>query len=277
MMTSTQTTPWFIPGVLAFASLLLLGSQALAKEATPPLYQTITFPAADKLSITADLYLSHADKQTPFIVLCHQARSSRGEYREIAPRLNTLGFNCLAIDQRSGNKNNGVKNKTAAQAKNQQRPTRYVDAMPDLAAAVAYARKNYAAGSLILWGSSYSAGLALHYAGTRPTAINGVIAFSPGEYFTGQGKPANWVQIAAQKISVPAYITSAKKEKESWAAIYKMIPGKQKTGFLPETTGTHGARALWRSRPDSAAYWQSLTKFLQTYYPVAKAKPQIKK
>jgi len=65
-------------------------------------FKTITFPSSDGVKITADLYILHTDKNTPFIVLFHQAGFSRGEYREITPKLNRLGFNCMAIDQRSG-------------------------------------------------------------------------------------------------------------------------------------------------------------------------------
>ena len=46
----------------------------------------------------------------PVLVLFHQAGWSRGEYREIAPKLNELGYICLAIDQRSGKGVNGVAN-----------------------------------------------------------------------------------------------------------------------------------------------------------------------
>jgi hypothetical protein len=50
--------------------------------------QTITFQAADGLTATGDLYLT-GDKAAPFILLFHQADYSRGEYRQIAPKLNT--------------------------------------------------------------------------------------------------------------------------------------------------------------------------------------------
>lgn len=77
--------------------------------------ETISFPSKDGLEITADVYFT-GDKSKPWILLCHQARWSRGEYNEIAPKLNALGFNCLATDQRSGKEVNGVTNETAARA-----------------------------------------------------------------------------------------------------------------------------------------------------------------
>ena len=83
---------------------------------TLPAMETVTFPAADGLAVTADLYLAH-DKEAPFVILFHQAGYSRGEYGQIAPRLNGLGFNALAVDQRSGGAAKGVMNETAALAR----------------------------------------------------------------------------------------------------------------------------------------------------------------
>jgi len=78
--------------------------------------ETITFPSKDGLTITADTYITNPDNKTPFIVLFHQAGWSRGEYNEIAPKLNKLGFNCMAVDQRSGGSVNGIQNETTALA-----------------------------------------------------------------------------------------------------------------------------------------------------------------
>ena len=53
---------------------------------------------------------------------------------DIAPKLNALGYNCLAVDQRSGRSANGVKNETNQLAKDAKLPTGYTDAYPDLEA-----------------------------------------------------------------------------------------------------------------------------------------------
>ena len=152
--------------------------------------QKITFPSGDGLLITADVYIQNTDEQTPFIVLFHQASWSRGEYLETAPRLNTLGFNCMAIDQRSGGAIKGVANETKQRASSAGLGTSFVDAIPDMLAAIAYAKANYADGSLIGMGSSYSSALILKLAGDDPSLVNGVASFSPGEYFS----PGNFVQ-----------------------------------------------------------------------------------
>ena len=105
-------------------------------------WSTNEFPAPDDLKITADLYLVSEEKQTPLIVLCHQAGWSRGEYREIAPKLNQLGFNCLAIDQRSGGKVNDVPNETVRAALAAKKATTFIDAEQDIIAAIKWVRKS---------------------------------------------------------------------------------------------------------------------------------------
>lgn len=228
--------------------------------------ETITFPSKDGLTITADTYISNPDKKTPFIVLFHQAGWSRGEYNEIAPKLNKLGFNCIAVDQRSGNTVNGVKNETTALAQKEGKPINYTDAEQDIIASLEYARNNFAEGKLIAWGSSYSAALVLKVAGDHPTLVDGVVSFAPGEYFKRLGKSPTWVQDSAKNITVPVFITSAKSEYNNWAGIYGVINTNTKTYYLPDTKGNHGSRALWAKFFDSPGYWKAVTAFLQKNY-----------
>ena len=225
--------------------------------------EQINFPSNDGLELTADLYMTH-DKSAPFIVLFHQARWSRGEYLEIAPHLNKLGFNCMAVDLRSGGEINGVKNLSLVAAEKAMKPTKYVDAYQDIDAAMKYARQYFAQGKLIIWGSSYSSALALRYAGEHNDEIDAVLSFSPGEYFKNQGKPATYVTEGAAKITKPVFITSAKGEKSSWWGIYEAIPSEHKTYYLPETAGNHGSRALWAKFGDSLRYWDAVEKFLES-------------
>lgn len=228
-------------------------------------FQKTSFPSEDGLEITGDMYQANDDKTTPFIVLCHQAGWSRGEYREIAPKLMDLGFNCLAIDQRSGGGVNGVANETAKRAKAEKKGTEFADAEQDIVAALKWARANHAEGKILLWGSSYSSALALRISGERPELVDGVLAFAPGEYFVRFSKPKDWITTSAKKIQVPAFITSAKDEFPRWEGIYKAIPGESKTKFVPTTKGNHGSRALWAKFDDSTEYWKSVKAFLSQF------------
>jgi len=245
--------------LLTSCLIALFSSVSHASEST-----AIDFKSDDNLLITADSYFSHPTNTTPVIVLFHQAGSSRGEYNEIAPRLNQLGFNCIAVDLRSGEYSRGKDNETAMRASNAGLSTNYADALPDIIAALQYTRKQYKHSKVIAWGSSYSASLVLKVAGDYPQLIDAVLAFSPGEYFAHIGESKTWIQDSAKNIKVPTFITSSKDEVDSWNVIYEAIPSKTKTGFIPATAGRHGSRALWNKYDDSEDYWQAVSKFLQS-------------
>ena len=164
--------------------------------------KTIKFKSADDVDVTADLYI--IDSELPVMLLFHQAGYSRGEYKEIAPKLNEMGFSCIAVDLRSGNIVNGVKNKTASCAKKLDLSTKYLDAEPDMLAAIEYATENYSP-AVILVGSSYSASLALKV-GRGNKQVMGVAAFSPGEYFP---RDLNLRQ-AIKGFKRPHFVTSSK-------------------------------------------------------------------
>ena len=261
--------------IICFLVLTGFLQQTSAKEPKQQ-YKTVTFASEDGLKITADLYLDYKDSKTPLIILCHQAGWSRGEYREIAPKLNKLGFNCIAIDQRSGGGVNGVENETVKRATKAKKKTTFVDAEQDILAAIKYARKNHAKGKVILWGSSYSAALVLHIAGENPESVDAVLSFSPGEYFARFGKKKDWITTAAKEIEVPVFITSAKKEAKVWRSIFEVIPVKQKAAFVPKTDGNHGSRALWKKFKDSKSYWKAVEQFLQQQKNISPAKSHSK-
>jgi len=222
----------------------------------------ISFKASDGLEVTADLYMLNSS-DSPFIILFHQARWSRGEYLEIAPKLNELGFNCIAIDQRSGGEVNKVVNETHKRAENQKLGTKYVDAEVDINSAIDYVKKNYSKSSkLIIWGSSYSSALVLKIGGDR-NDVDAILSFAPGEYFEDMGKPSNYVQQSAENILVPVFITSMKSEKPNWWGIYEAIPSIGKDYFIPETDGQHGSRALWKKFPEHKNYWKAVEAFLK--------------
>lgn len=220
--------------------------------------KTVEYTAKDGLTVTADYY--EVKGSDTMILLFHQAGWSRGEYREIAPKLNELGYSCLAVDQRSGGQVNGVKNETFARAKSAGTGTAYKDAFQDIEATVAHAKKTYKPSKIILWGSSYSSALVLKYAGDFPDNIDAVLSFSPGEYF-GEKK---YISSSAANIKVPSFITSAKGEKDSWWAINSAIKSGRNQYFLPDTKGNHGSRALWDRFDDAQSYWQAVKGFLKS-------------
>ncbi len=225
---------------------------------------TIQFMTNDKVMVTADLYAPN-DVKAPFILLFHQATYSRGEFLEIAPKLNALGFNCMAVDLRSGENINGLVNQTWKFADSLGMQTRYIDAYTDMRAALSYVKRKYPGAKIILFGSSYSASLSIKLASDFPEGISGVVAFSPGEYFSKFGWSRDIIQTSAARVKCPVFITSSSDEKETWQKIYDAIPVQTKVAFVPQSAGKHGAKTLWNAFPESAEYWQALKSFLTRF------------
>ena len=217
----------------------------------------IELKAPDSLTIHGVLY--HLSANKPTIVLCHQAGSSKDEYSEIAPKLNELGFNCLAIDQRSGGDRLGGTNATAAEAERLKKSTDYLAAEQDIVTAIAFASGIYNK-PVVLLGSSYSASLALKIARSN-AEVKAVIAFSPGEYFSNRSE--TFVLQQMKGLDKPLFITSSKSESALCKAFFDAAVSSTKTQFIPGGDGIHGARALWKSTPNNAEYWKELKDFLK--------------
>lgn len=215
--------------------------------------QTVTFPSKDGLTITADLYVTDINK--PYILLLHQAGYSRGEYREIAPRLTKLGYNCLAIDQRSGYEVNYVKNETAKLAKEKGLSVEYIDALQDVEAALVFIKSKTNL-PIVIWGSSYSASLALIET-AKNLRIKAAVAFSPGEYFNQD----DFIKSKISKISVPILLLSSKEECNTVKELTAEIKPSLKTFHCPSDIGKHGSKALWKNNPSNKDYWMSITMF----------------
>ena len=214
----------------------------------------VNFKSKDGLLITADYY--KVDNHKGFMVLCHRSHCNRAEYREIAPKLNKLGYSCLAIDQRSGMNIFGGINETKNRAKEQNLPTGYLEAKPDIESAIEFAYKLNNDKPIILLGSSYSASLALLIA-TNSDKIKSIIAFSPGEYLKR-------VKLAEEirNISIPIFATSAKKEIEQVTEVLRYVDKKYITHFKPEVEGFHWSKTIWEVVKGYETYWKSLEEFL---------------
>lgn len=208
-------------------SVLVLSLSAGAALADP-----VTFAAADGVTVHAD-YRPQAGGNV--IVLFHQAGASLHEYDPIAPRLNELGYATLAVSQRSGGGYFGGTNETAEGAGGS---PDYLDAYPDLEAALAWAQGK--GPKVIVWGSSYSSSLVFKLAAEHPRDVAAVLSFSPGEYFGS----AFSVKDAAAQVKAPVFVTSASDSGEVTAAqeIIEAVPG-EKTQFIPKH-GTHGSSTL---------------------------------
>jgi pimeloyl-ACP methyl ester carboxylesterase len=244
-----------------FLFLVLMGSGSSEETEKGP--ESVRFTSDDGLPVTADLYLAETDA-APLILLFHRAGWSRGEYTEIAPKLVELGFDCLAVDQRSGGEINGVQNETHREARDRGIQTSYVDALPDLEAALSYATDSLDADRVVLWGSSYSASLVLVLAGICPEEVAGIVAFSPGEYLTVDGRS---IESHARSVRCPIFVASAPGERSKWAPIFDAVPSEEKISFVPDSGGAHGSEALWEGPEGHEEYWEAVREFLGRFLP----------
>lgn len=216
--------------------------------------QQVEFSSLDGLKVTANYYPIVNPKG--LILLCHRSHCNRGEYRETAPKFNALGFSCLAIDQRSGMDVFEVVNETATRAKANNLKTGYLDAKPDIQAAINYAYKLNGDKPIIILGSSYSAALALLVAVSNDK-VKAVVVFSPGEYLTGLN-----VAEAIRELDKPIFATSAKKEIQTTTDILRYVDSKNVTQFKPSVDGFHGSKTLWEEAEGYETFWKPLEEFL---------------
>lgn len=234
--------------------------EPVTAEKTAPLDEPVTvttveFPSKDNLMITADIYKRGASDD-PYMLLCHQAGFSRGEYKETAYDFVDRQFNCMAIDQRSGNAANGVKNETAKRAKAAKLNQNYIDAEQDIVAAIDYLYE-LSGEPVVIVGSSYSSALVLKIGKGNPK-VKAIISFSPGEYYKKHS-----VQSWADGMDKPLFVTSSKSEGPAAAEVCANVSAELLTHFVPEKAGVHGSRALWSKQDNRDEYWAALDAFLK--------------
>ena len=217
----------------------------------------VEFPSKDGLIISADMYEIDPDK--PVILLAHQAEYNKYEYADIAPRLNEMGFNAFAIDQRSGGSFAGSDNETYERAtQNGIENIQFSDAVQDMESAIDYLADKYQQ-KIIVWGSSYSSSLALHIAANN-TDVKAVISFSPGDYF---GETLTSLKTVFPKIDQPFIVTSSREEADALKELLSDVDQSNlQLQFIPESDGFHGSRTLWIDQEGAEEYWVAITSFL---------------
>jgi hypothetical protein len=215
---------------------------------------TVEFESLDGLMITADKSVTPSHEN--WMLLCHQAGFSRGEYIETACEFNEIGFNTLAIDQRSGQETNGIANETVKRATDAGLPTNYSDAEQDIRAAIDYLYELSGGKPIIVCGSSYSSALVLKV-GAGNEKVRAILSFSPGEYYRGES-----VQAWATAVHKPLFATSSKSESADLTVLLENMDDQFAFHFIPEQEGVHGSRALWATQNNNQEYWDALNLFL---------------
>jgi len=229
----------------ALGSFLALLLPALAFAGEP-----VVLHSSDAVAVHGTLTQAapHNDK---VLLLFHQASASRHEYDSLIAGFNKLGYDTLAIDQRSGGDLFGGHNETV-QALG--KSADYLDAAPDLDAALAWARAQHY-DKIVAVGSSYSSSLVILLAARHPPGLTAIASFSPGEYFDDK----NLIKNAAAKVTIPFYITTGPDEADHVTEVLSKAHGSNIVHYQPHA-GVHGASTLVESR-DPKGYVANLKSF----------------
>lgn len=219
----------------------------------------VNFVTADSVQIIADLYESN--KTAPTILLFHQGGSNaRAEYGTIIPRLMEKGYNIIAVDQRRGGQRYGSYNRTIARMPESN--FSYCDAYADLDGALDFLIQSGFSGSKILWGSSYSAALAIKLANNRHETVDAVLAFSPASGGPMEGcRPDEYFET----LQVPLLLLRPKREMEipSAQAQFELARENNHQVYIAEN-GVHGSSMLVakRVKAEVAENWQIVESFI---------------
>ncbi|MEL6537783.1 MAG: alpha/beta fold hydrolase, partial [Bacteroidota bacterium] len=220
--------------------------------------QEITLPTPDGVTVYGDLYT--VDKSNPTILLLHQGGANvRGEYRSIIPKLLEREYNVLALDLRQGGERFGYFNRTQARSG---QSFHYCDAYPDVVAGLQYLQaEGYA--KPVVWGSSFSATLAVQVAAQRPDEVQAVLAFSPA-----QGPPMKECQPGPyfEQISAPLLVFRPRSEL-AYEGLTEQLALIEELGhqtYIAEN-GVHGSSMLVPERVtgEVAPHWDRVWQFLE--------------
>lgn len=214
--------------------------------------EKVSFTTTDSRTVVGNLYEIGNDK--PIILLLHQLRNNKYEYADIAPKLNNMGFNVLAIDLTGGAAFADHENETVNKGTPISRADREVlvaRAELEIVTAIDYLNKRYNS-KVIVWGSSYSASMAIAVASANENVI-AAISFS--------GLEKRLFSILS-KLSKPVFMTSSKAEASMVEELLTDTPKENLIHFIPKGDGRHGSSALWNGQRDAEEYWVAIKSFL---------------
>lgn len=221
------------------------------------------FFTTDSIKIFGDLH--GTDKKASTILLFHQGGSNaRAEYETIVPVLVEKGFNVMTIDQRLGGQIYGGYNRTIANIPSNSFDNGYTycDAYNNLEGALDFIIEQGYSGKKILWGSSYSAALAIQLGSKRQSDINGILAFSP---VSGGPMEACRPDQFFEDLKAPLLIMRPQSEMKNESSQNQLALAEKsghQTYIAPN--GVHGSSMLVKSRinGDASATWERVLSFL---------------
>lgn len=248
------------PATTLLSVLVLISSLALAMPTSAQAPSRHLLRSSDGVSVPAWWFATPADAGT-VIALFHQGGASgRAEYDPIVPRLREAGHRVLVIDQRRGGTTFDGVNELASTFDPE--TTSYCDALPDLEAALDFALDQAGGAGVVLWGSSYSAALAIVLGHRRSDDVVGIVALSPAS-----GEPMDGCRPddVAESLTVPLLVgrPAGEMEIESVASQLERFHAAGHRTFVADP-GRHGSSMLVEERvgADVEAAWTVVLDFL---------------
>lgn len=211
----------------------------------------VEFKTPDNRIVVGNLYDIGVNK--PVILLGHQAGTNKYEYADIAPKLNAMGFNALAIDLTGGGVFAAHNNETLDRGTDVSTDRRLIQRRTgqEMNAAVDYLHKKYNQ-KVIVWGSSLSANFAILVAARNENAKAAISFSGLAEALSG----------VLSKLDKPVFMTSSKEEIPRMKELLKENLRNNITHFIPQTEGDHGSKVLWNGQPYAEEYWVAVKSFL---------------
>lgn len=215
---------------------------------SPSSDEALTTVTEDGITIYGEPYFDTLGEETPLVLLFHQARSNgRGEYEEIAGWLNQNGYRAIAWDQRAGGDIFGSSNRTMDRMP-EDTAAEYCDAYADLKAAVDYVVEQNLADRVVVWGSSYSAGLVFKLAAEYKDRVSAVLAFSPASGNVMDGcRARDWLH----EVEAPVFALRPASEMERESSLeQRELLEMGGADVLVVEHGVHGSSMLVDTRTD---------------------------
>lgn len=234
---------------------------ALLLAAAPAAAQRVTFPASDGGTVHATLYEEDRPARALIVAFHQGGASGEAEYAPVLPRLLAEGYDVLAVDQRAGGSLFGGTNRTIAARGGEE--TDYCAAYPDLEGALEYAGERRGERPIVLWGSSYSAALAMRLAATGPEDVIAVLAFSPA---SGEPMAGCLAEDVSDGIRIPALALRPRSEAERPGVSGQLERfGEQGHRTFVADPGEHGSSMLVEERVGAPveATWAVVLEFLE--------------
>ncbi|MFT5144028.1 MAG: pimeloyl-ACP methyl ester carboxylesterase [Rhodothermales bacterium] len=218
----------------------------------------IQLAASDGVAVFGDWHPASSAPLGTIVVFNQGGGDVRGEYGLIIPRLNAADFDVLAVDLRRGGDRFGTVNRTASGVGETEYS--YCDAYLDVEAALTEARRFD--DHPILWGSSFSAALAIQAAARRPTEVKAVLAFSPA---TGDPMDGCMPESFAQGLASPLLVLRAIHETK-FPSVRAQLRAMTEMGHIVHVSdpGTHGSSTLDSTRVGASTQetWRVVETFL---------------